>query len=68
MSDRYTCQHHGIEHTTHGEIIMRTCGCDGTTHRACQPRRAPHGTPRPADWPMRLGWNTAHIMTPPAAH
>jgi hypothetical protein len=62
MTTRYTCHHHKAEERTYGEIIMRTCGCDGTTHYACQPRRAPRGTPRPADWPARLGWNTTDML------
>lgn len=58
MSARYTCRHHGAEETTHGDLVYRTCGCDGTVHHACQPRRARAGAPRPADWPAALTWRT----------
>jgi hypothetical protein len=59
MTTWYACQHHGNDiHTTEGDAIHRTCAHDGTVHYACAPRRAPHGTPRPADWPTSLDWIT----------
>ncbi|MFE4863277.1 hypothetical protein [Streptomyces sp. NPDC056670] len=62
MSTRYTCRHDSETHTAYGDVIHRTCGCDGTVHHACSPRPAPAGTPRPEAWPACLAWRTA----PPA--
>lgn len=64
MSARYTCRHHNAEEHTHGDPAHHKCGCDGTVHMACNPRPAPAGTPRPANWPILLAWRTE--PAPPA--
>ncbi|MFJ4902924.1 hypothetical protein [Streptomyces sp. NPDC088727] len=58
MSNRYTCRTHGTEERTFGDLALFVCGHDGTLHHCCKPRLAPHGTPRPVDWPAHLAWDT----------
>lgn len=57
MASTYVCRHDGETHHFLGEKSWLYCGCDGTTHLACEPRPAPAGTPRPDDWPIFLAWD-----------